>query len=471
MELTDLSAHELASGYQAKQFSVPDVAAAYLKRIDAENPKLNAYLEVFDDVRTSAEVAQKRIDAGSAHALTGVPIAVKDNILIQGKRVSAASKMLENYVATYDATAISKLKDAGVVFLGRTNMDEFAMGSSTENSAFGPTKNPFDLTRVPGGTSGGSAAAVAAHMAPVALGTDTGGSVRQPASFCGLYGLKPTYGAVSRSGVIAAASSFDQVGAMGRTIGDVEAVFGTIAGPDSLDGTTLPADVRHAQPLKKKIGVPRAFLKEGLEAPVAAALSQTLERLQKVGYELVDVELPNIGLSLATYYILIDAEESTNLARYDGVRYGNDAEGANLLDEYKKSRAEGFGPEVRRRIILGTYILSHGYYDAYYRRANALRALITDDFKKVFLSVDALIMPTSPILPFKIGERSDDPVAMYLADIFTVSPSLAGVPSLNVPVGWGEKDGVKLPVGMQFTATHCAESTLFTIARDVLNEA
>lgn len=468
MELTDLSAHELASGYQEKQFSVPDVAAAYLKRIDAENPKLNAYLEVFDDVRTSAEVAQKRIDAGSAHALTGVPIAVKDNILIHGKRVSAASKMLENYVATYDATAISKLKDAGAVFLGRTNMDEFAMGSSTEHSAFGPTRNPHDTSRVPGGSSGGSAAAVAAKLAPVALGSETCGSIRQPSSLCGLVGFKPTYGAVSRSGLIAMGSSLDQIGPFARNVRDAELVFNTIRGRDPMDGTTLP-DFPEAQVKNKKIGVPRAFVNDA-QPETKAVFEKKLAELSAKGYEIVDIELTTAPYALPAYYIVMPAEVSTNLARLDGMRYGHHVDGANLLDDYKKSRAEGFGPETRRRIILGTYILSSGYYDAYYRRATALRSLIAADLAKAYEKVAYIATPTAPGPAFKIGEKAD-PVSMYLEDIFSAPANLAGLPSISVPMGTVARDGKELPVGIQFMTEKRTDATLFSIARDALNEA
>lgn len=471
MDLTALTIKELAAGYREGKFTATHVAQSYLEKIEKENPRLNAYLEVFDDVLAQAEAADERLkkEGNSAHVLTGIPFAVKDNILIEGKRASAASKMLENHVAPYDATAIKKLKAAGAIFLGRTNMDEFAFGSSTENSAFGPTHNPHAEGYIPGGTSGGSAAAVAAGLAPVALGTDTGGSVRNPAGHCGVVGVKPTYGGVSRSGVIAAASSFDQIGALGKTADDVSVVMETIMGEDPLDSTTLPDDRRgEARAMKKKIGVPREFFKEGLDGQVSEALDSTLKKFESLGYELVDIELPNIGHALATYYILIFAEESTNLSRFDGMRYGKHVESEKLLDEYKKSRREGFGPETIRRIILGTYVLSAGYYDAYYRRANVLRALIVDDFKKAFESVDAVIMPTSPTLPFKIGEKSEDPLAMYLTDIFTVSPNLTGLPAISVPAGFGEKDGAKLPIGMQFIAGTLQEKTLFTITQDLL---
>lgn len=468
MELTDLGAHELSDGYKAKQFSVPDVVSSYLKRIEVENPKLNAFLEVFDDVQASAAEAQKRIDSGSAHALTGVPIAVKDNILIKGKRASAASKMLENYVATYDATAISKLKDAGAVFLGRTNMDEFAMGSSTEHSAFGPTRNPHDTARVPGGSSGGSAAAVAAKLVPIALGSETCGSIRQPSSLCGLVGFKPTYGAVSRSGLIAMGSSLDQIGPFARNVRDAELVFNTIRGQDPMDGTTLP-DFPEAQVKNKKIGVPRAFVNDA-QPETKAVFEKKLTELAGKGYDIVDIELTTAPYALPAYYIVMPAEVSTNLARLDGMRYGHHVEGANLLEEYKKSRAEGFGPETRRRIILGTYILSSGYYDAYYRRATALRSLIAADLAKAYEKVAYIATPTAPGPAFKIGEKAD-PVSMYLEDIFSAPANLAGLPSISVPMGTVARDGKDLPVGIQFMTEKRTDATLFSVARDVLDEA
>lgn len=468
MELTDLTARALADGYKAKQFSVPEVVSAYLARIDAENPKLNAYLEVFADAQATAGVAQERITRGTAHPLTGVPIAVKDNILINGKRVSAASKMLENYTATYDATAIKKLKDAGAVFLGRTNMDEFAMGSSTEHSAFGPTRNPHDTARVPGGSSGGSAAAVAAHLAPIALGSETCGSIRQPASLCGLVGFKPTYGAVSRSGLIAMGSSLDQIGPFARTVADAELVFNTIRGCDPLDGTTLE-DYPDSVAANKKIGVPRSFVNDA-QPETKVVFEKKLAELAGKGYEIVDIELPSAPYALPAYYIVMPAEVSTNLARLDGMRYGLHVDGMNLLDGYTKSRAEGFGPETRRRIILGTYILSSGYYDAYYRRATALRSIIAADLARAYETVSYIATPTAPGPAFKIGEKAD-PVSMYLEDIFSAPANLAGLPSISVPMGTVARDGKDLPVGIQFMTPKRTDATLFSVARDTLGEA
>jgi aspartyl-tRNA(Asn)/glutamyl-tRNA(Gln) amidotransferase subunit A len=466
MELTDVSATELAKGYRAKKFSAVDVAEAYLARIEKENPKLNAYLEVFDDVLEKAKEADKNLNE-SSHPLMGVPIAVKDNILIEGKIASAASKMLANHVATYDATAIKKLKKSGAVFLGRTNMDEFAMGSSTEHSVYGPTKNPHDTTRVPGGTSGGSTAAVAARLAPVALGSETCGSIRQPSSLCGVIGLKPTYGAVSRSGLIAMGSSLDQIGPIGRTVEDVEMLFDAIRGLDPMDGTTLPS----YEPTKvkgKTIGVPRQFVADA-QKETKEVFEQALTTLAKRGYTVVDITLSTAPLALPVYYIIMPAEVSTNLARLDGMRYGHHAEGTNLLDEYKKSRAEGFGIETRRRIILGTYILSSGYYDAYYRKANALRASIAEDMARAFTEVSYIATPTAPGPAFKIGEKAD-PVSMYLEDVFSAPANLTGVPSISVPAGIVSRDGHDLPVGIQFMTPKRTEASLFGVARDLVGE-
>jgi aspartyl-tRNA(Asn)/glutamyl-tRNA(Gln) amidotransferase subunit A len=470
MDLTDLTAKDLAKGYRAKEFSAVDVTRAHLKKIEVENPKLNAYLETFADAEASAVAADKILGekGEAAHALTGVPIAVKDNILIKGKVASAASKMLEHHVAPYDATAITKLKEAGAVFLGRTNMDEFAMGSSTEHSAYGPTMNPHDVTRVPGGSSGGSAAATAAHLAPIALGSETCGSIRQPAALCGVVGLKPTYGSVSRSGLIAMGSSLDVIGSFSRNVADAETVFNTIRGVDTLDGTTIPT--KDVQVTKgKTIGVPRAFVKDAQKETVAA-FEQTLDTLQKQGYEIIDIEMPTASYALPAYYIVMPAEVSTNLARLDGIRYGLHVDGANLLEDYKLSRSAGFGAETRRRIILGAYILSSGYYDAYYRRAGALRAIIADDVAKAFEKVSFVATPTSPGPAFKIGEKSD-PVSMYLEDVFSAPANLTGIPSISVPSGMVEKDGKQLPVGIQFMSPKQTETSLFAIARDALGES
>lgn len=459
-----------------KELSAVDLAKEYLDHIEKVDPDVHAYLEVFGDVEKQARAADERIARGEADMLTGIPIAIKDVILMDGRSASAGSKMLGGYKATYDATAIRRLKEKGAVFLGRTNLDEFAMGSSTENSAFTPTKNPHDLSRVPGGSSGGSAAAVAMHGALAALGSDTGGSIRQPAGFCGVVGLKPTYGAVSRSGLFAMTSSFDQIAPLAHTVGDTEHVFNAIRGHDAKDSTTIPEDVYARYRGKKKdgaktIGVPRAFTdREGIDPDVLAVFNHSLEKMKEKGYVIRDIELPHINHSLATYYIILFAEASTNLARFDGVRYGLSLEGDTMRDGYFKTRGTGFGKEVRRRIMLGTYVLSSGYYDAYYRKANDVRALIRSDLERAFEDVDIIATPVSPTPAFKIGERMSDPLQMYLADIFTVPANLAGVPALSIPAGDVKRDGKKLPVGVQFIAPHCAEHLLFESGKKLRGE-
>lgn len=470
--MNELSITEAAAKMQAGEITAVDLMRACLSEIEKKNKDLNIFLEVFDDVIAQAEAADARRKAGEDHALLGIPLAIKDNILIEGRKVSAASKMLENYTATYDATVIKKLKEAGAVFIGRTNMDEFAMGGSTENSAYGPTKNPVDPTRVPGGSSGGSAAAVSAHMALGALGTDTGGSIREPAAFCGLVGFKPTYGAVSRSGLIAMGSSLDQAGPLTHTVADAEILFNAIKGKDALDSTSIDfqrtdlSSGSQGRSLKLKIGVPRHLLKEGVEPDVLEAFEKSLEDLKAKGYEVVDVELPSAPLALSVYYVIMPAEVSSNLARFDGVRYGLSLKGENLFDDYAKSRAAGFGPEVRRRIMLGTYVLSAGYYDAYYGKALAAREKLTEEFRKVLESVDAIAVPTTPCPAIKIGEKSD-PLSMYLLDIFTVTANITGNPAMSIPMGTVEREGKQLPVGIQLTAAHGDEDTLFAIGKEL----
>ena len=468
MPLNQLSIQEAAAKLRAGEITAVDLARACLDEIEKKNKDLNIYLEVFDDVIAQAEAADARRKANKEtgqqdHELLGIPLAIKDNILIEGRVASAASKMLEHYVATYDATIIKKLKDAGAVFMGRTNMDEFAMGGSTENSAYGPTKNPLDPARVPGGSSGGSAAAVAAHMALGALGTDTGGSVREPAAFCGLVGLKPTYGAVSRSGLMAMGSSLDQAGPLARTVADAEIIFNAIQGKDHLDSTSLKTR-DSTLPLKHKIGVPRHLFKEGVEPDVLAAFESSLLKLKAKGYEIVDVSLPSAALALSVYYVIMPAEVSSNLARFDGVRYGLSLKGDTLLEDYAKSRAAGFGAEVRRRIMLGTYVLSAGYYDAYYGKALAAREKLATEYWEVLKDVDAIATPTAPCPAVKIGEKSD-PLSMYLMDIFTVTANITGNPALTVPMGTVIKEDIPLPVGIQLTAAHGAEDILFQIGK------
>ncbi|MCC2630577.1 MAG: glutamyl-tRNA(Gln) amidotransferase subunit aspartyl-tRNA(Asn)/glutamyl-tRNA (Gln) [Candidatus Paceibacter sp.] len=446
-------------------FTAVDLAKAYVEEIKKKNPDINAYLESFADIEEQAKKADELIKSGKATVLTGIPLAIKDNILIKGRIASSASKMLENYTATYDATVIEKLKKEGVVFLGRTNMDEFAMGGSTENSAYGVTKNPYDTSRVPGGSSGGSAAAVAADMALASLGSDTGGSIRQPASLCGLVGLKPTYGAVSRYGVMAMASSLDQIGPFAKTVEDAEILFNAIKGKDKMDSTSIELKESGEVKQKMKIGVPFDFMKKGVDADVMKNFEDSLEALKKQGHEIVDITLPNIDYALAVYYILMPAEVSSNLARFDGVKYGLHVDGKDLLEDYILTRREGFGDETRRRIILGTYVLSTGYYDAYYNKANTVRALLIKDFENAFQNVDVVLTPTSPVPAFKIGEKSDDPLAMYLADIFTVSANITSLPAISVPSGFAEREGKQLPLGIQFTAPHSREDILFTIGK------
>lgn len=474
IDVTTLTIKKAHEHLKKGDFSVIDLVKAYTKNIEEGNKEINAFLEVYNDIEAQAEAAQKRFADGTATLLTGIPFAVKDNILIEGKVASSSSKMLEHYRATYDATAIKKLKEQGVVFIGRTNMDEFAMGGSTENSAFGVTRNPHDTSRVAGGSSGGSAAAVAMDGTLIALGSDTGGSVRQPASYCGVVGLKPTYGSVSRHGLMAMGSSLDQIGPMAKTVGDVEIVWNAIRGKDSMDSTTIgentysPKNVGNKKPV---IGVPYEFLKgDGIDPEVLKNFNESLEKFKSAGYEVKEVKLPNIFYSLAVYYIVMPAEVSSNLARFDGVKYGLHKDGPTLLDDYLLTRREGFGKEVRRRILLGTYVLSSGYYDAYYNRANAVRRLITEDFNNAFKDVDVVLTPTAPTPAFKIGEKASDPISMYLADIFTVTANLTGMPALSVPSGYKDENGKRLPLGIQLSGRHGAEQTLFEVAKDLLGE-
>lgn len=468
--LTIKQAHELLI---KKEMRVQELVEAVLKEVDASRD-LNAYLEIFDDVHAQAERAQEMIDSGTATPLTGIPFAMKDNILIKGKIASASSKMLEHYRAPYDAFVSKKLCEAGVIFIGRTNMDEFAMGGSTENSAFGATKNPHDTTRVPGGSSGGSAAVLAAHAALGALGSDTGGSIRQPAAFCGVVGLKPTYGSVSRSGLIAMASSLDQIGPFAKTVEDAEIIFNAIKGHDPMDSTSVPDELREKIAGEKKksrvIGVPFNFIRsEGVDPRVLKNFEDSLNKMRDAGYEIRDISLPSLAHGLSVYYILMPAEVSSNLARFDGVRYGYHVDGVNLIEDYARSRGEGFGREVRRRILLGTYVLSSGYYDAYYRRACATREVLRRELSMIFEQVDIIATPTTPTHAFKLGEKTSDPLQMYLADIFTVPVNIAGVPAISVPSGFVEEDDKKLPLGIQFIAPHFREDVLFAVGKDLEN--
>lgn len=441
----------------------------YLAVITEKNPDINAYLEVFTDIDEQVSRAQSMFDNGTATMLTGIPVAMKDNMLIKGHVASASSKMLEKYVASYDGTVARILKEHGAILIGRTNMDEFAMGSSTENSAFGRTKNPLDTSRVPGGSSGGAAAALAMGGALISLGSDTGGSIRQPAAFCDLVGMKPTYGTISRHGLIAMASSLDQIGPMTHTVRDAEILFEALSVHDPMEATSVPVEKRistHTE--KKKIGVPRKMIsQEGLDPEILSVFESSLEKLKVQGYEIVDVDMPLSEHALAVYYILQPAEVSSNLARFDGIRFGLSEEGTTLLDVYEKSRGKGFGKEVRRRMILGAYILSHGYYDAYYAKALAVRSMIEKEFETLFDQVDMIATPTSPFLPFVAGEKVADPLAMYMSDFFAVPANIAGIPAISLPAGHA-KNG--LPIGLQLMAPLFEDKMLFTCGKTFLGE-
>lgn len=468
--LTIAKAHE---ALKRGDFTATELADAYLATIASRNGDVNAYLEVFADVRTQASLADERFKKGTAGPLTGIPLAIKDNIVIEGRRAGAASRILEGYVASYDATAIRKLKEQNAVFLGRVNMDEFAMGSSTENSAYGVTKNPHDTSRVAGGSSGGSAAALAMDGALAALGSDTGGSVRQPASLCGVVGLKPTYGTISRHGLMAMGSSLDVIGPLTKTVEDAEILFNVLKGKDRYDSTSVEYPDASAEKRPLVIGVPRAFLTQGgLDEAVTQNFKETEEKLRALGCVIKDIELPTVHQALPVYYILMPAEVSSNLARFDGVKYGLRKEGATVLEEYEKTRREGFGRESRRRILLGTYVLSSGYYDAYYTKANAVRRTIEADFATAFGEggVDLILTPTTPSPAFKIGEKTNDPVAMYLEDIFTVPANIAGIPAISLPSGFKTVGENKLPLGVQFMAAWGREDLLFRAGKLFLGE-
>lgn len=451
---------------KAGEYSVSDLVGTYLQNIENKNKEVNAYLEIYDDIQDQIKTAEEIFAKGEETLLTGIPVALKDNILFKDHIASASSKILENYNAVYDSFVVQKLKEQGAIIIGRTNMDEFAMGSSTETSAYGPTKNPIDETRVPGGSSGGAAAAVAGEMALFALGTETCGSVRQPASFCGLVGLKPTYGAISRSGIIAMGSSLDQVGPLGKNVADVETVYNFISKYDKLDSTSIPENKRNREDinLKKVIGVPRDFLETGgIDKEVLKNFEESCQKLKENGYQIIDVSLPSLKYSLAVYYIIMPAEVSSNMARYDGIRYGLSQDSAKLFDVYAKSRGQGFGSETRRRILLGTYILSKGYYDAYYNTALTVRQMIRNELEEIFKKIDVFMTPTVPFLPFKFGEKLDNPLAMYLCDIFSAPANLADVPAISIPSGRNEQG---LPFGIQFTGPYLGENTLFSIGKD-----
>jgi aspartyl-tRNA(Asn)/glutamyl-tRNA(Gln) amidotransferase subunit A len=463
-DLTKLTIKEAHEGLKNGEFTSVELTQAFLDRIKEKNEEIKAYITVTEALALEqAAKADLMIKNKEIYSLTGIPCAIKDNILIKDIKCTAGSKFLENYIASYDATVIEKLEKMGAVFLGKTNLDEFAMGSSCENSAFFPTRNPRDLERVPGGSSGGSAAAVASDMCVYALGSDTGGSIRQPASFCGITGLKPTYGTVSRYGLIAYASSLDQIGPLTKNIEDAKIVLDAIKGSDPMDSTSFNSEKKNKLG-KIKIGIPKEYFAEGLDKEVEKTIKEAINVYKELGAEIVEISLPMSEYALACYYIIAPAEASANLARFDGLRYGKtvkDEETEKLIDIYLKNRTNGFGKEVKKRIMLGTYTLSSGYYDAYYKRALKARTLIKADFDKAFEKVDVILGPTSPCLPFKIGEKSDDPMSMYLADIYTVSVNLAGLPALSIPCG---KSETGLPIGMHLIGAPFEEEKLLSIA-------
>ncbi|MEO5574211.1 MAG: Asp-tRNA(Asn)/Glu-tRNA(Gln) amidotransferase subunit GatA [Gammaproteobacteria bacterium] len=459
---------ELSRALQRREFSSEELTRAYLARIEQYNADLNCYVTITaEQAITSARAADTRLAAGSAGALTGIPLAQKDIFCTNGVKTTCGSKMLDNFIAPYDATTVERFNQAGMVMLGKTNMDEFAMGSSNETSFYGPVKNPWDLNAVPGGSSGGSAAAVAARLAPAATGTDTGGSIRQPAALCGITGIKPTYGRVSRYGMIAFASSLDQGGPMTRTAEDAALMLQVMAGFDARDSTSVDRPVPdYSASLNTslqglKIGLPKEYFGAGLDSRVAESIDAAIKEYQKLGAIVQEISLPNTHLAVPVYYVIAPAECSSNLSRFDGVRFGYRCKNPkDLEDLYKRSRGEGFGAEVKRRIMIGTYVLSAGYYDAYYLKAQQLRRLISDDFRKAFSEVDVIMGPTSPTVAFNLGEKASDPVTMYLSDIYTIAANLAGLPGMSVPAGFV----VQRPVGLQIIGNYFDEARLLNVA-------
>ncbi len=470
------SVTELSAMLQAGEVSSVELTQYFLQRIASSDEKLNSFISVCaDQAMAQAEASDKLLAAGNAPVLTGVPIAHKDIFCTEGVKTSCASKMLDNFISPYDATVVKNMRKAGIVMLGKTNMDEFAMGSSNETSYYGAVKNPWNLEAVPGGSSGGSAAAVGARLAPAATGTDTGGSIRQPAAFCGITGLKPTYGRVSRFGMIAFASSLDQAGPMAQSASDCALLLNAMAGFDEKDSTSIEKEVPdYSADLNKpldglRIGLPKEYFAHsegGIDARVEASIQTALEQYKAMGAELIEIELPNSNLSVPVYYVVAPAECSANLSRFDGVRYGYRCEDPeDLNDLYTRSRGEAFGTEVQRRIMVGTYALSSGYYDAYYLKAQKLRHLISDDFKKAYEKVDVIMAPVTPETAFNIGEKTDDPISMYLSDIFTIAVNLAGIPAMSIPVGFVNNDsGKNMPVGLQIMGNYFDEAKLLNVA-------
>lgn len=465
MDLTSLTIAQAHEKLAKKEFSALELAEAFFEKIEKRDREIFAFLTVTRDsaLKQAKKTDDLRAQGHSLPRLAGIPLAVKDNILVGGTRCTAGSKILEDYTAPYDATVIKKLKDAGAVFLGKTNLDEFAMGSSTERSAFGPTKNPHDETRVPGGSSGGSAAAVAANFCCAALGSDTGGSIRQPAAFCGVVGLKPTYGAVSRYGLIAMASSLDQIGPITKTVEDAEILFDVISGRNEKDSTSVEITNHESRIMNHEfiIGVPKEYFIEGMDAEIEKIVRNAIKKAQYLGVKIEEISLPHTKYALAVYYIIMPSEVSANLARYDGMRYGAVVDAEDLFGVYAKTRGKKFGEEVRRRIMLGTYTLSAGYYDAYYLRAQKVRQLIKQDFQKAFQKVDLIVGPVTPTSAFRLGEKLTDPLTMYLSDVFTIGVNLAGLPALSLPVG---RTG-NLPVGLQIIGKPFGENDIFEFGK------
>jgi aspartyl-tRNA(Asn)/glutamyl-tRNA(Gln) amidotransferase subunit A len=470
MKLCQLTIHQAHALMRKKEITSQELVKSVFERIEQVEPKISAFnLLQKEDALKNAELFDSKIGQGMFKSpLTGIPIGIKDNICTEGVRTTCSSRMLEKFVPPYDATVIIKLKQAEAVFVGKTNMDEFAMGSSTENSAFKKTRNPWDIERIPGGSSGGSAAAVAADECMGALGSDTGGSIRQPAACCGVVGLKPTYGLVSRFGLVAFASSLDQIGPISKDVTDAAILLNEISGHDSRDSTSSSRasedymQALHPEVKGLKIGIPKEYLIKGTDPEIEKKVMDALSIWKKLGAEVCEISLPHTSYAVSTYYILATAEASSNLERYDGVKYGYRSPGVKLLNEmYEKSRAEGFGPEVRRRIMLGTYALSSGYYDAYYKKAQQVRTLFIQDFTEAFKKVDVIVTPTTPTPAFKLGEKSQDPLQMYLSDIFTISANLAGIPAISLPGGFSSQG---LPIGIQIMGRYFGESTLLNMA-------
>ncbi|MEQ1814953.1 MAG: Asp-tRNA(Asn)/Glu-tRNA(Gln) amidotransferase subunit GatA [Nitrosomonas sp.] len=463
------SLKQLSLQLAEKKISSTELTTEFLKRIKALNPEYNAFITVNEELSLAqAQAADKMIAAGQARPLTGIPIAQKDIFCTKGWLTTCGSKMLSNFVSPYDAGVIERFNQAGAVNIGKTNMDEFAMGSSNETSFYGPVKNPWDHAAVPGGSSGGAACAVAARLAPAATGTDTGGSIRQPAALCGISGIKPTYGLVSRYGMIAFASSLDQGGPMAKSAEDLALLLNVMTGFDPRDSTSLQRDAEdYARDLQKpladlRIGLPKEYFAEGMSKDVESAIEKALDEYRKLGAQTVEVSLPNAPLAIPVYYVLAPAEASSNLSRFDGVRYGHRAKSyGDLADMYRKSRAEGFGPEVKRRILIGTYVLSHGYYDAYYIKAQQLRRLIAQDFAEAYKQCDIIMGPTTPTVAFNLGEKSGDPIQMYLSDIYTSAANLTGMPAMSIPIGFGDKNR---PVGLHIIGNYFSEAQMLNVA-------